>query len=139
MNLKYPKPNGAVADFEQIFTAQEISALEDKLTDYKTNSNKEVIIVTVNAIEPYQEIIVFGHDLLKAWNSEISKKEDGLLIIISITLRELSIISGKETSKKVTDEICQKVINTSIIPEFKNKKYYTGIDIGLTKLMGYWK
>src|SRR5210317_1491633 len=84
LNLKYQKPNGALADFEQIFTAQEISALEDKLTDKKTNSNKEVIIVTVNDIEPYQEIIVFGHDLLKAWNSEISKKEDGLLIIISI-------------------------------------------------------
>jgi len=139
LKLKYPKPNHAVGDFEQLFTAQEISALEHKLTDYKTNSDKEVIIVTVNSIEPYHDIIDFGNALLKSWESGISKNEEGLLIMISKTLGEFSIISGMETSKKVTDEICQKVISTIILPEFENKYYYTGIDIGLTYLMGYWK
>jgi uncharacterized protein len=137
--IKYPKPIGSVADFEHVFTDKEISKLEKKIADYKNNSNNEVIIVTANSIEPYQDILDFGNGLLKEWESGISENNNGLLILFSKSLGELSIITGLETGKKLTDEICQKVINKIIIPEFKNGNYYTGTNIGLTYLMDYWK
>jgi uncharacterized protein len=139
LHLNFSKPKGSVADFEQVFTENEILELEHKLVDYKNSYDKEVLIVTVNSIEPYQNILDFGNALLSEWKSGISNNDNGLLILFSKSLGELSIITGLETGKKLTDDICQKVINKIIIPEFKDGRFYNGINIGLTNLMTYWK
>jgi len=53
-------------------------------------------------------------------------------------LRKIRISTGYGTENILTDEICQKIIDEKIIPEFKKGNYYEGIEIGIIELIDKW-
>ncbi len=61
------------------------------------------------------------------------------MILFSKNLREIRISTGSGTEQKLTDEICKNVIDKTIIPEFKNGEYYSGIESGLNELIKLWE
>jgi len=70
---------------------------------------------------------------------EKKKKNNGLLIALSKNNRELCISTGIGTRKIITDSICQNIVDFTIIPEFKNKNYYQGINNALETIIYKWK
>ncbi|GAA4239678.1 hypothetical protein GCM10022291_34970 [Postechiella marina] len=54
-------------------------------------------------------------------------------------MRKIRISTGHGTEKILTDEICKKIIDQTIIPEFKNGDYYSGIEKGITELIAKWE
>ncbi|MDP2060027.1 MAG: TPM domain-containing protein, partial [Flavobacteriaceae bacterium] len=46
---------------------------------------------------------------------------------------------GTGTEMILTDEICKEVIDNTIIPEFKNGEFYSGIKKGVNELIKKWK
>ena len=136
---KFPKPIGFVNDFEQIFTIEQRQLLEMKLTEYEKSTTREFVIITIDSIKPYENIKNFATDLSNEWG--IGKKEtnNGIAIVMSKSLRQIRISTGLGTEKILTDEICKNIIDQTIIPEFKNGDYYSGIEKGITELMSKWK
>ncbi|GGE95672.1 hypothetical protein GCM10010984_11450 [Chishuiella changwenlii] len=39
----------------------------------------------------------------------------------------------------MTDEICKKIIDSTIVPEFKEANYYEGLDKGIDEIIRLWK
>ena len=135
----FPAPLGAVSDFENVFSSNQISDLTKIINDYEQKTTREIAIVTVESIEPYKNIAIYSTDLANEWKIGKAKKNNGLLILFSKNLREIRITTGYGTEKILTDEVCKKVIDETIIPEFKKGDYYSGIKEGLTALIKKWK
>lgn len=135
----FPFPIGSISDFEKVFSENEILELTKIISDYEEKTTREIAIVSVHTIEPYDNIKDYSTDLANEWGIGNPETDNGLLILFSKNLRELHITTGFGTEKILTDEICEKVIYSTILPEFKNGKYYDGIKSGIMELIEKWE
>lgn len=59
----------------------------------------------------------------------------GCGIVLNPKLRLIRIIStGLGTQEILTDEICERILQNIILPEFKNEDFYNGLDKGTMNL-----
>ena len=134
-----PKYIGRVNDFEHILTDNQIKNLTKIINDFEVKTTNEIAIVTVDSIRPYEDIVPYSVDLGTLWGIGKKGKNNGLLVVVSKGLRKIRISTGYGTEKILKDEICKKIIDTQMIPEFKNGDYYNGIKNGLLALIDKWQ
>ena len=96
-------------------------------------------MVTIDSIKPYQNIQKYATDLGNKWGIGNEEKNNGLTIVVCNPCRQIAIATGLGTEMILTDVICKNVIQQTIIPEFKNGKFYNGIKNGVTELIEKWK
>lgn len=137
-NVKFPEPTGFVNDFDNIFTPDQILALENRLQEYEEQTSNQIAVVTVNSIEPYDEIQWYATDLANHWGIGNKERENGLLILLNKNQREIWISTGLGTEKILTDKIVKNIIDSTIIPDFKKGSYYDGIVKGVEEIKVKW-
>lgn len=136
---EFLKPIGFVNDFDKIFTFQQIEKLEIIISNYEKSTTKEIAIVTIDTITPYTNFKDYCTDLSKKWGVGKKDVDNGLTIVFCKRLRQIRISTGYGTQEILTDEVCQKIIENSMTPEFKKGNYYKGIEGGLMELISEWK
>ncbi|NVK09972.1 uncharacterized protein C8N26_1832 [Tenacibaculum lutimaris] len=135
---KFPFPIGYVNDYEDVFTKEEEEKLEKLIDDYEKESTNVIAVVTISSYDPYKNIEDYSLALANDWGVGRKDKNNGLTIVINKLKREIRISTGLGTEKTLTDEICKKVIDSIIIPEFKNENYYEGVEKGIRSLIKQW-
>ena len=134
-----PKLKREVNDFEFIFTLEQLEKLTLMIRDFEKNSSNQIAIVSIDSIGNYTDFDKFAVDLSNYNGIGLKEKDNGLSIVFSKNLRKIRISTGHGTEKILTDEICKKIIDQTIIPEFKNGDYYSGIEKGITELIAKWE
>lgn len=138
-NLQFPKPLGYVSDFEKTLTDKEIEDLTKRLSDYEKQTSNQIAIVSISDNLTENNFDQYAIDLSNHWKIGTSEKNNGLTIIYSKKLRKVKICTGEGAEKILTNDICEKVLNEKIIPEFKNGNYYQGLDNDITEFITMWK
>ncbi|EAQ37920.1 hypothetical protein MED134_14306 [Dokdonia sp. MED134] len=136
--LRFPTPLGVVSDYEGIFSEEQNSSLTKILNDYEEATSREIVIVTIDSITPYHNLKDYSTDLGNEWRIGKVKSNNGLLIVMSKNLRKIRITTGYGTEKILTDKICKKIIDSTIIPEFRRGDYYVGVEKGVQALKSKW-
>ena len=135
----FPKPIGAINDYGQILTESQREELTKILYDYHIGTTRQIVVVTIDSIKPYNNIQRYSTDLGNEWGVGTGEGNNGLIIVVCNFCRQIGIATGTETELILTDEICKEVIDKTIIPEFKNGEFYNGITKGVTELIERWK
>ncbi len=135
----FPKPIGYVNDFENVFTKEENNELELLISDFEVKTSNEIAIVSIDSIGNYDDFDKFALDLSKKWGVGKKNKDNGLTIVFSKKLRRIRINTGIQTEKILTNEICKKIIDEKIIPEFKKDNYFVGVKNSLLELIQIWE
>ena len=128
-----------INDYDSIFNPNQRRELADLIYDYNIKTTRQIVVVTIDSIKPYSNIQNFATDLGKYWGVGTYEKDNGLVILFCKPERKIGIATGYGTELVLTDEICKSVIDSVILPEFRNGKYYNGIKNGVTELMKMWK
>jgi len=134
-----PKPIGIINDYGQIFTESQRAELSKILFDYDIETTRQIVVVTVDSIKPYNDIQRFATDLGQTWGVGTAEKNNGLTIVVCNPCKQIGIATGTGTELILTDEICKKVIEEKIIPDFKNGEFYNGIKKGVLELIEKWE
>ena len=134
-----PNPIGIINDYGQIFTESQRNELSKILYDYDTETTRQIVVVTIDNIKPYNDIQKYATDLGQTWRVGTAGKNNGLTIVLCKPCGEIAIATGTGTELILTDEVCKKVIDEKIIPEFKNGEFYSGIKKGVIELIDKWK
>ena len=134
-----PKSIGIINDYGQVFTESQRTELSKILYDYDIKTTRQIVVVTIDSIKPYENIQKYATDLGKIWGVGTAEKNNGLTIVVCNPCREIGIATGIGTELILTDEICKKVITEKIIPKFKNGEFYSGIKKGVLELIEKWK
>ena len=137
--FQFPKSIGYVNDFENNFTSTQIDSLDTFLTNYEKKTTREIAVITIDSITPYNNIKDYSTDLSNAWGVGKKDKSTGLTIIFSKKLRLVRISTGLSIEHILTDSICQNIINNTMLPHFKANNYYQGITSGIDSLIIKWK
>lgn len=127
-----------VYDLSSVFDSIEISILNKKIIDFEKTSTNQIAILTVDSISPYNNIHKYSNDVANYWGVGQKEKNNGLLIVLCNPCREVSISTGYGTEKIITDSICQKLIDSTLIPSFKRSDYFNGINNTLDSLIIKW-
>ncbi len=128
-----------INDYDSIFSPLQRKELSDIIYDYNIETTRQIVVVTIDSISPYSDIRKYATDLGNYWGVGDAKKNNGLTIVTCNTCRQIGIATGTGTELILTDEICKEVIDKTIIPEFKNGEFYSGIKKGVTELIAKWK
>lgn len=134
-----PKSIGWVNDFEDILTTAQEQKLTDIIVEFDKKTTNQIAIVTVHDISPYENMKTYATALGNHWGVGQKDKHNGLVIVVSKNLRKVWISTGLGTEKVLTNEICKKIIDEKMIPEFRQGNSFEGLVKGLNELIGNWK
>lgn len=128
-----------VNDLENIFTEEQVHDLEQILRDFEKSTRNQIVLVTVENIDPRSDFDQTALHLIDELQMERKIKGSGIVLVFSKNLRKIHLNTEFETDKKVSDDFYADVVNTTIIPEFKAENHYAGIRKGLGEIIGAWK
>lgn len=125
-----PVPPRLVNDFADILTNSQEQALERKLVNYNDTTSTQICIVTINDLDG-TSAWDFAYQIGEKWGVG-HKENNGAVILVKPKKGNekgaVAIQVGYGLEPYVTDAMSKRIINTVMIPAFKDNHYYEGID-----------
>lgn len=123
-----PNPPRLVNDYCGILSRQENQLLEQQLRAYNDSTSTQIAVVIVNDLQG-TTAADFSYQLGEKWGVG-TEKNNGIVILVkpkNDTKGEVFISVGYGLEHLVTDAMAKRIVETVMIPAFKNNDYYSGI------------
>ena len=124
-----PKPARLVNDFSNTLTAEQQQALEAKLVSFDDTTSSQIVVVIVSSLQG-RDVADVAIELGRSWGVGAKKNNNGVVLLISRNDRKLNISPGYGLEKALPDIICDQIVQSIIVPNFKGNDYFGGIDRG---------
>ena len=135
--VEYPKPSDPprlVNDFTNTLDANQVKALEDKLVAFADSTSTQIAVVVI-ATTSDMPISEYSTGLFNEWKIGTKGNENGVLLCVALNDRQMFITTGYGIEGALPDALCGKIISNDIRPFFKERKYFEGIDNGVSKII----
>ena len=135
----YPaKPNKLVNDYSGTLSAAQVAQLEQKLVAFDDSSSTQIAIAIVKSVGDY-DINEYALELGRKWGVGQSGKNNGIMIVVAIGDRKISIQTGYGLEGVLPDIYAKRIIENEIKPYFKAGDYFQGLDSGTDAIIKYTK
>ena len=125
-----PPFSGWVVDQANMLSVKERQDLTQLLNNYAAKNGSQIGILLVNTTEP-EAIEQFSIRVADVWKLGRKGVDDGVLIVVAKnnpkSLHRLRIEVGRGLEGAITDLEAKEIIEKLIAPNFKKKKYYSGL------------
>lgn len=131
-----PVPERLVNDFADVLTSSQVMALESRLVAFDDSTSNQIAVVTISDTEGYDSNL-YAAELGTKWGVGGAKNNGIVLLVKPKTAREsgdIAIQVGYGLEGAIPDAYCKRIIESFIIPEFRNGDYYAGICAGIEEL-----
>lgn len=122
----FPELTGRVVDNAQILSTTEQNKLERILKNHEDETSNQIVILTLNSLEGY-DIADYGYQLGRHWGIGQKDKNNGVLLIISISNKKIRIEVGYGLEGALPDKTAHEIIEYIIKPNFRQSNFYNGI------------
>jgi uncharacterized protein len=122
-----PKLKDRVMDLAGILKPMEIENLKDKLRRLEQDTTAQVAILIIPDLQG-EVIEKYSLRVANTWKLGQKGLNNGVLLLFAMHDRKVRIEVGSGLENKLTDDICKGIIDSEIVPLFKQSKYYPGID-----------
>lgn len=127
-----------VYDTAELFSKTERDSLTYKIIQFEQQTTNQTAILTIDSIPKHMDIMAFGKEVANSWGIGNKEKDNGLLITISRYDRKIAINTGLGTEKTISDYECKIIIDSVMIPQFRKKQYFKGVNKALDALFALW-
>jgi uncharacterized protein len=135
----YPaKPRTLVNDYTGTLSELQKQQLESKLVAFDDSSSTQIAIAIVKSVGQY-DINDYALGLGRSWGVGGTKKNNGVMIVVSLGDRKIAMQTGYGLEGALPDIITKRIIDNEIKPYFKQGDYYGGLDAGTTAIIKYTK
>ncbi|MBY0348214.1 MAG: TPM domain-containing protein [Hydrotalea flava] len=125
--LPKPNPPRLVNDYAGVLSAEQNAALEQKLVALDDSTSNQIAIVLVKTLNGY-DVADYANKLFRAWGIGNKKTNNGILILAAIDDRKVWIEIGYGLEGAIPDATTSQIYRDEIVPAFRNKDYYTGLN-----------
>lgn len=134
-----PKLTARVTDLTGTLTAEQQTALEQKLAAFEAAKGSQVAVLVVPTTRP-EEIEQYSIRVVDQWKlgrGEVNGKrvDDGALLVIAKDDHRMRIEVGQGLEGALTDATSNRIISETITPQFREGNFYGGIDSGLDQMI----
>ena len=126
--------NEQINDEAHIFSQNERDELLNLVQNFEQNSTTQIAIVTLNSLES-RSIEELSLEIARGY--ELGQKEDnnGVLLVVAPNEKKVRIEVGYGLEGVLTDAVASEIINSVMIPEFKNGKMSEGVKEGVLAII----
>jgi uncharacterized protein len=129
-----PKLAARVTDLTGTLTAEQQTALEQKLAAFESAKGSQLAVLIVPTTQP-EEIEQYSIRAVDQWKLGRKGVDDGALLIIAKNDHHLRIEVGRGLEGVLTDAMSNRIIEETITPDFRAGNFYGGISTGLDQMM----
>lgn len=120
---------GRVTDAAHILPPEERSRLSAKLDALDRATKHQVVIATVPSLGG-RDVADFTRDLANSWGIGRKGYNDGVVLLVAPNERKVRIAVGYGLETTLTHEVCQQIIDRSMLPLFRQGNLPAGIEAG---------
>ena len=125
-----------VTDSANIFTSAQEAALNQRLVAFEDATTNQLVVVTIEELG-FDTIESYANGLFVQNGIGQEGKDNGLLILFSELDREVRIEVGYGLEPYITDAVASRIIRNTMIPNFKEEEYFTGINESVDQLIEF--
>jgi uncharacterized protein len=134
-----PSLTARVTDLTGTLTAEQQTALEQKLAAFEAAKGSQLAVLIVPTTHP-EEIEQYSIRVVEKWKLGRGvvggkKVDDGALLLIAKDDHRIRIEVGYGLEGVLTDAMSSRIISETITPAFRQGNFYEGIDAGLGQMM----
>ena len=129
-----PNPPRLVNDYVGILQPAEREQLEQKLRLYNDSTSTQITLIIVKTTQPYP-IGDFAFQVGRKWGVGQKGKNNGLVLAWATGDRKIYIATGYGLEGAIPDAIANRIIDNIIVPAFKQKQYFQGLDEATTEII----
>ena len=134
-----PRLAARVTDLTGTLTAEQQTALEQKLAAFEAAKGSQLAVLIVPTTHP-EEIEQYSIRVVDQWKlgrGTVGGKrvDDGALLLIAKDDHRMRIEVGYGLEGVLTDAMSNRIISETIAPAFREGNFYEGIDAGLGQMM----
>jgi uncharacterized protein len=127
-------PNKLVSDFTNTLTSTEIAQLELQLVTFDDSTSNQIAVVILKSVGDY-DINEYALELGRKWGVGGKGKNNGVILLVAIGDRKLSIQTGYGLEGALPDIYTKRIIENDIKPYFKDGNYFAGIENGTNSII----
>ena len=125
---KFPKPTGLkyVNDYANVIDNDSTQYIVSVGKELEDKTGAQATVVVINSLEG-ESIEAYANGIFREWGIGQSNKNNGLLILLSVTDRKWRVEVGTGLEGAVTDIYSSRVMNDLAVPRFKQNQYGQGL------------
>lgn len=133
----YPKrPDVPVLDLADVFPSKDEAALDERLTNYWATTGNALVVVTVKSLNG-QPIQKYAFGLFNKWGIGDATTGKGLLLLVAPKEHKVRIEVGCGLEGIISDQLASDIIQSRMIPDYKQNKLEEGTVAGVDALIDY--
>jgi len=131
----FPEPvSDGVNDFADLLPPEVEARVTEALAQGRADTGVHLVLVTMERISDFggagQRIEDYAKSLFNAWGIGDAARNDGILILVAKSDREMRIALGAGYPV-IWDNAAQRVIDRHFLPAFREDRYAEGIEAGV--------
>ena len=122
-----------VSDPDHILDSETKNKINDILQQLEDSLTIEVAVVALNSIgeeEPHE----FAVTLFNLWGVGKAKDDNGLLILLTRDIRDITFKTGYGLEEVLPDAICKRIQMETMVPHLRENDWNTGMLEGVRQL-----
>jgi len=131
---KFPPLTGRVVDDAQILSPDAERDLTTKLENLETTTGRQLVVATVPGLQGYP-IEDYGYQLGRTWGIGGKDKDTGVILLVAPNERKVRIEVGYGLEPVLTDALSSVIIQSAILPKFRDGDMEGGIVAGTNALV----
>ena len=132
--LVFPTLTGRVVDEAGVLDEATRAALTQKLADLEAKTTDQLVVVTLKSLQG-TTIEDLGYQLGRHWRIGQKDKNNGVLLIVAPTDRQVRIEVGYGLEGTLTDAVSKLIIENGILPRFRANDVPGGISRGVDDII----
>ncbi len=131
---KFPPLTGRVVDAANVLPPETEAALTEKLAALEATTGTQLVVATVPTLGdvPIED---YGYQLGRAWGIGQKGKNTGALLIVAPNDRKVRVEVGYGLEPVLTDALTSVIIQTQVLPAFRNGDIPGGVVAGTDALL----
>jgi uncharacterized protein len=131
---QFPELTGRVVDEAGLLGESDKQELDRALAQFEKQTGDQIVVATLKSLQgvPIED---FGYQLGRHWGIGRKGKDNGALLIVAPEEREVRIEAGYGLEGELTDARSRTIIETEILPRFRQNGYPSGIKAGVAAMI----
>jgi uncharacterized protein len=122
-----PTPLGYVSDYAQLLDGEWYAQIRAVCKDLETNTAVEMLVVTIDSIQPLPHAQDYASRLYEAWRIGTAQQERGILLLVAVKERQAVVVVGKSLLAVVAPQKLDDLSQNFLQPMFRSGDYGTNV------------
>jgi len=125
----FPELTGRVVDQAGLLSPEQVFDLTSKSEALEAATKRQFVVATVKSLEG-RTIEEYGYQLGRKWGIGDEKRDDGVILLVAPNEKKVRIETGYGARVFLTDAISGIIVQTKILPKFREGDLPGGIMAG---------